>query len=411
MSPNEKDLLQKLVRIPSLNPKLCEDSPEFSGEAGVTELLISFCQEQNWPWLRQQVHPGRENVFARVSLGSEPVPRPVMLWEAHQDTVAVGGMTIDPFGGESRDGRIWGRGACDVKGGMAAMLAAAARLSKKPADCNASLILAFTVNEECGFTGATALNQLWNLEIPTEELGPCNGPFALADLRTLKPQAAIVAEPTSLNVVVAHQGVVRWKCRTRGRAAHTSRPDEGVNAIYAMTRVVQAVERYHGEVLSRREAHPRCGTPSVSVSTIQGGTGVNTVPDEVVIDVDRRLAPGEAADDAYQSLIAWIESNAQLGEAQIEHEPPWLKSGTLSDDINCELAERIASVAGDCGASCELQGAPYGTDAPEIAALSVPTVVFGPGSIAQAHTEDEWIDESELSHAVEILCRLMADDG
>ncbi len=407
MLPTEKDLLQKLVQLPSVNPKLCEDSEEFSGEAAVTEFLVSYCQDRHWPWLRQQVHPGRDNLLVRVPRGPSADPLSVQLWEAHQDTVGVGGMTIDPFAGVSRDGRIWGRGACDVKGGMASILAAAARVSENSTRQDAALLLAFTVNEECGFTGATALSRLWDPEVSSEELSPCSGPLPLEELRALRPTEAIVAEPTSLNVVVAHQGVVRWKCRTRGRAAHTSRPDEGVNAIYAMSNVVQAVERYHREILATREAHPLCGKPSVSVSTIQGGTGVNTVPDEVVIDIDRRLAPGEFAKSAYQELIDWIATHATMGKARVEHELPWLKSGTLQGNDNRQLGERITAVTRDCGAPSQIQGAPYGTDAPEIAALGIPTVVFGPGSIAQAHTEDEWIDEAQLSLAVEILCRLV----
>ena len=291
MSPDEKDLLRSLVRIPSVNPSLAQEDAPFAGEARVTDFLANFCQQRNWPWIRQTVHPGRDNLIAFLPGSAELDGAEPLLWEVHQDTVAVEGMTVEPFSGIAHEGRIWGRGACDVKGGMAAMLTAAHQLEEQGIG-HPPIVLAFAVNEECGFTGVKALAKFWDSTVEDKQLGDLCGPLELAALRAARPRCAIVAEPTSLDVVVAHQGIARWRCHAKGRAAHTSRPDEGVNAIYAMSEFTLAVEQLHREFLSILAPHPLCGTPSVSVSTIHGGTGVNTVPDHVLVDIDRRLAPG-----------------------------------------------------------------------------------------------------------------------
>ncbi len=247
------ETLQRLIQTPSVNPMGQEVVGADCGEGRLTDLLVELCQQQGWRWLRRQVHPNRDNLLALIE--GSPLPRDggeLLLWDVHQDTVPVDGMTVNPFAGERRDGRVYGRGACDVKGSMAAMLAALSRLKEKAepspspslegrgnSNARPTIVLACTVNEECGFTGAQDLSRMWS-----------ETPEAAAFLPR-PPDVAIVAEPTSLNVVVAHQGQVRWRCHTIGRAAHTSRPDAGVNAIYAMARIVQAIERYHVELSTR----------------------------------------------------------------------------------------------------------------------------------------------------------------
>lgn len=403
----EKDLLQELVRIPSVNPALCRDSPQGDGEGNLSNFLSIFFEKNRWPWFRQTVHPGRDNLVAICRGSSSAADTDVTLWEAHQDTVGVAGMRIAPFAAEEREGRIWGRGACDVKGGMAAMITALARVQEQPTQQRSTIVLALTVNEECGFTGAKALSQLWPQdEMNSADPGAISGPLSLEELQALRPRRAIVAEPTGLNVVIAHKGVVRWRCRTHGRAAHSSHPEQGVNAIYAMAEVVRTIEQFQREVLSTRAAHPLSGGPSVCVSTIHGGSGVNTVPNEAVVDIDRRVASDEQPGDAYRELIDYVAQHFAIGAATIEHEPPWLESQGLDDRHNREWGERLASVVRSAGNACELICVPYGTNAPLIATCGMPTVVFGPGSIDQAHTADEWLDLEQLSRATDVFCRL-----
>lgn len=409
------ETLRQLIQTPSVNPMGRPLTDRNQGESRLTDLLQFQCEQHGWPWLRQRVHPGRENLVA-VVLGN-PSPKnggELLLWDVHQDTVPVEGMTVDPFGGEVRDGRVYGRGACDVKGSMAAMLAALSRLGEPSPNPSLqgwgngrrpTIVIAFTANEECGFTGARALCDLWNVDRPAS--AEITGGIISPEKMFLRPpDAAIVAEPTGFNVVVAHQGVVRWRCHTIGRAAHTSRPDAGINAIYAMAQIVQSIEQYHNGLTATAFKHPLCGRPSVCVSTIHGGVGINTVPERVTIEIDRRLGPEERPDAAFDELIHFVAEHANAGRCRVEHDPPFMLSSGLSDHQNRPFAERLASLVHGFDRGSELVGAPYGTDAAAISAAGVPTVVFGPGSIHQAHTADEFIEIEELQFATEIFYRI-----
>lgn len=250
MALDPVELLQQLIQIPSVNPMGHDvHGPQF-GEQRLTDFLQFQCEQLGLEWLRQRVHPGRDNLLALIR-GNPPAHDggEFLLWDVHQDTVPVDGMTVDPFGGEVRDGRIYGRGASDVKGPMAAMLTGISRLlsADQPPGIFPTTVISFTVNEECGFTGVQALSDLWRkgAESSSEIVG---GTISPAQMFPRPPDAAIVAEPTDFNVVVAHQGVVRWRCRTIGRAAHTSRPEAGINAIYGMAQIVAAIEQFHADL-------------------------------------------------------------------------------------------------------------------------------------------------------------------
>ncbi|MCG8450853.1 MAG: M20 family metallopeptidase [Pirellulales bacterium] len=398
----EKDLLQEIVRIPSVNPDFETPGGVFGGEAALTAFLQDFLQQQGWPWLRQNVHPGRDNLLAVCRPGDAAASAEVMLWEVHQDTVGVAGMQIDPFAASESQGRIWGRGACDNKGGMAAMLTALVRAQAVPAEQRPTILLAFTINEENGFTGAKALCRLWE----QQEQKNVSGPLSPDKLRRLTPNKVIVAEPTQLDTVVAHKGGVRWRCVVHGRAAHSSQPERGVNAIEAMAEVVQAIVAYQRDVLDLRQAHPLCGGPTVCVSTIQGGAGVNTVPDHAVIDIDRRLAPGENLDRAYGELVDFVAAALEKSPAVVEHQPPTCQFKGLEDHNNRPWGEQIAATVQTLDQTSQLLGVPYGTNAWVFAEQGWPTVVFGPGSIDQAHTDDEWISLEQLSQATEVFYRI-----
>jgi acetylornithine deacetylase/succinyl-diaminopimelate desuccinylase-like protein len=392
------DTLRQLIATPSVNPRLAAASDDASGEGKLTDWLCNYFTRAGWPWARQPVHPGRQNVIALLPGGRGDT----QLWEAHQDTVSDAGMTVGPFCAAIQDGRIYGRGACDVKGSLAAMLTALTQVAGEAASHRPNILLACTVNEECGFTGARALAQLWRAdstaaEDPTIEPG---GGLALDQLRRLRPEAALVAEPTDLNVVVSHRGVVHWQCTVLGRAAHSSRPEDGANAIYVMARVVQLIEDYHNIDLGRRPADGLCGSPTACVTTIHGGTGANTIPDRAVIDVDRRLTPSEQPETAYAELVEHVFANVELHGCRIVHDEPWMQSRGLKAENNRGWAEQVARAANSAGINAKLIGVPYGTNAASIAATGMPTVVFGPGSIAQAHTADEWIAIDELERAV-----------
>jgi acetylornithine deacetylase len=376
--------LSELVAIPSVNPMGRDVSGPQYFEHRLTEHLERFFSKLGVPFERQTIEANRDNIVARLE-GNDNAS--ILLWDAHQDTVPVEGMTIEPFGATIRQGRLYGRGACDIKGGMTAMLIAFARLAhERPRGCP-TVLMSCTVNEEHGFTGAEGLCRLWS-----------EGAKSIFPRR---PDFAVVAEPTGLDVVVAHKGMVRWRCQTIGRAAHSSQPQLGENAIFSMARVLTALERYQREVLPRADAHPLCGRPTLSVGTIHGGTSVNTVPDLCTIEIDRRLLPGDDPQAVYQEVIDFLRENV-ADAGKLEHLPPMMRSRGVRDDTNEKLADRLAVAARDVRGSARKIGVPFGTNATAFGA-HCPTVVFGPGSIDQAHTADEWIELEQVTLASEIL--------
>ena len=360
-------------------------------EARLAEHLLKTFEAMGLRAARQDVGRGRANAIGRLD-GDVPPEHggTLVLLEAHIDTVPVDGMTIDPFAAEVRDGRLYGRGACDVKGGLTAMLGATERLaSSRPEGCP-TVVLAGCVNEEYGFTGARALCDLFG-----ESTSIVGG----------RPDLAIVADPTGLDVVVAHKGLVRWRCRTRGLSVHSSAPETGHNAIYDMARVVTAFQRYQAEVLDAVGPSPDLGGPTVSVGTVAGGAGVNLVPDRCVIEIDRRLLPGEDPEAAWRDARDWVD--AASGVPAI-HERPFLAASPLGRATNASIADQLLRAVRERRPAAAARVVPYATDAALFSAAGVPSVVFGPGSIEQAHTADEWLPLAELDQARDALARFLA---
>ena len=278
--------LSELVAIPSVNPMgRGLTGPEFL-ESRVTDYLEAKFRAWGLTCQRQTVEPQRDNIVARLD-GTTPVADggPLIMFEAHQDTVPVDGMTIPPWTPTVRDGRIYGRGSCDIKGGMTAMLGAIERLIRERPARMPTIVMACSVNEEHGYSGAKELCDLWQTP---------------GDVFPRAPDAAVIAEPTQLQVVVAHKGTLRWRCRTHGKAVHSSQPQLGDNAIYRMGPVLAALDRYQREQIPLRGEHPLCGPGSLSVGTVRGGISVNTVPDECVIEIDLRIIPGEIDEQAVE---------------------------------------------------------------------------------------------------------------
>jgi acetylornithine deacetylase len=362
----------------------------------MTARLESIFRRCGIPSFRQTVEPGRDNLIAR--LDGTPTPAEggqVVLLDAHQDTVPVDGMTIEPFAPVVRDQRLFGRGACDTKGGMAAMIGAMARLAADQSPTKPTVVMACTVNEEYGFSGARALPELW-------ERG---GGFV-----PRRPDAALVAEPTELHPVVAHKGVVRWRLHTLGKAAHGANPEDGENAIYKMGAVLARLEHYQKHVVGQLAAHPLCGPSTLNVGTIRGGMSVNTVPDRCTVELDRRLPPGESPEEAYRHLVAFLEGEAGV-PFPVVHDPPFMDGLALSDERNADLARRVAEAVGTLGLRANARGVSYATDGAFFDAAGVPTVVVGPGSIAQAHTVDEWISVDQLEQAAEMYFQILRGFG
>jgi acetylornithine deacetylase len=374
-------LLGDLVRLPSINP-MGRDlrGPEIF-EHQLTNYLDNFFRGLGVPFERQPVAPLRENVVARFD---PPGAKWTLVLEAHQDTVPADGMTVEPFAGRIEGNRMYGRGSCDVKGGMAAMLTAFARLVRERPAASARVVIALTVDEESTFLGVQRL-------VRDDLRGSCSGRIE-----------AVVAEPTGLNIVDAHKGVVRWDLITAGRSCHSSRPDQGVNAIYRMAAVLPLVERFADD-LRTLHSHPRLGPATLSVGRIDGGASVNTVPDHCRAEIDRRLILGESAAAAPEELAAFLRERTDV---PFECSRPWLMCPSLSPDGSADLTARLGRAIDAVAQRHEVHAVPYGTDASTLWLAGIPAVVFGPGDIARAHTCDEWVPLDEVASAAEVLFRL-----
>lgn len=396
------ELLCQLIAIPSVNPMGRNLSGEIYFEGKVSDWLVGFFESFGAEYERIEVVPGRDNILARYHAGAE---LPTLLWDAHQDTVPVDGMTIEPFKPVISQGRVYGRGACDVKGGLAAMLYAFRRICIERPPGFPNIVMCCSCDEESTALGVADLVTYWS--------------EAKHKSRFLQksPVGAVVAEPTDLDIVVAHRGVTRFKIHVPGRACHSSNPKLGVNAIYRMAKVVNHLEEYADRLTETISPHPLCGGATLSVGRIEGGISVNVVPDKCTIEIDRRLIPGEDPAEAIRDLQNYLHTRLDF---EIEFESPWIQCTALSDSNNQWLASSVLKAMSQwdcdleahgssrrCGAR-KLVGVPYGTNASTICEANVPAIVFGPGSIAQAHTKDEYIDIEELEKGAEIYYRSAA---
>ncbi len=366
-------LLTELVSIASVNPMgRALSGPEVL-ETRLTDFLEDWFKKNGIDGRRQPVAPGRDNLYAGFE---SPGSLRTLLFDVHQDTVPTDGMTIDPFRPWVENGRMWGRGACDIKGGMAAMLMALKRLCRERPAGAASVVLACTVDEEFTHTGASQLART------------AHG-----------AHLAVVAEPTLLDLVHCHKGAMRCKIRTRGVACHSSTPERGVNAIYRMSGVLDALAEY-ARILSAASPDPIVGPPSLSVGRIEGGQSVNIVPDWCEIEIDRRLIPGEQPEQSAAALRRFLGD--RLGDVKdLEFDPPWVSLPALEPRLEQWVEPLKEAVRRGAGHEPQVVGVPYGTDAGPLSASGLPCVVFGPGDIAQAHTKDEWVDIDQVHRAAE----------
>ncbi len=383
MSESVIQTLSDLIRINSVNPNYDGGVPE----AELARYVESFFGQRGIDTVWQNVYPDRPNVIARIP-GRDSSRR--IVFEAHLDTVSVSGMTISPWNPEIRDGRIYGRGACDTKAGMAAMMHATAGLAANRIVPACDVLFAATIDEEFSYRGVVALCA-----------GIDPGPrFFAAD-------AAIVAEPTSLQAVIASKGLVRWKIETIGKAAHSAKPHLGLNAIENMARIVTALQIDTAELAKR--THPLLGPATCNVGVIRGGVQVNFVPDRCEIEIDRRMLPGETVESVlyhYQSLIDRLAGEDSCFQATMH--PPMLTDVPLETDANSPAVRTLVQVLQDLQLDTSLVGVPFCSDASKFGMLGIPSIILGPGSIDQAHAAIEFVECEQVLLAEQIYSRFMS---
>ena len=371
MTKTEK-LLRELITLPSVNPAFLPAQDPHAGEQRVADFLAATAAQAGLDVELQPVAGGRSNLLARL-LPRGKVRQRVLL-APHLDTVNA---TEGQFTPAKRSGRLFGRGACDTKGSVATMFTALCEMAQggqRPADTE--FIFAGLVDEEHGQAGSRAL--------------VASG---------LRADLAIVGEPTRLEVVTAHKGTLWLELETRGKSAHGSWPELGRNAIHEMARIVDLLQTsYAAELRRRRHSLLGCGT--VSVGAICGGTQANIVPDRCTILIDRRTLPGETEAGVRREFMSVLRRK-HLKAAFAKKRLPVCQP--LETDPKLPLVARFLQSVGQR----QPVGVRYFCDASVLGHGGIPSVVFGPGDIAQAHTADEWISLEALERGKRLLLRFL----
>ena len=364
--------LADLVRINSVNSSY-DGGP---GEREIAGYVRRFFELRGLLVWEEEVFPGRPNVIALLR-GRVPGRRLVL--EAHTDTVSVKGMTIPPFEPLILDGKMYGRGSCDTKAGLATMMHAMASLKADGITPPCEVLLAAVVDEEFSYRGVVKLCE------------------------SLKADAAIVTEPTEMRAVIATKGVLRCRIVVRGKSAHSSKPHLGVNAITHMARVIAAIEADNDRMAAVQ--HPLVGCGTCNVGVINGGVQVNFVPDICAIEIDRRLLPGERADDAVAHYRQLLQGIAGI-TAEVE-EPLLLVDEALDTPAGSAVVLTASRVLREMGLNPDPCGVPFGCDASKLSRAGIPSIVFGPGSIDRAHTVDEYVELDQVEQALEFQRRFI----
>lgn len=368
--PSAEALLAALIDIPSVNPAY---DPQSSGENAVGDAVAEFCRTLGCTVTTPEVVDGRRNVIARLAARDT---RQTVMIEAHLDTVGLSAGEERPRATVIGD-RMYGRGACDVKGGIAGALLALIELSREPLE-HTDVVFVGAIDEEYVFRGITHV-------------------IAAGDL----PDAAVVLEPTGLRAVTEHNGVVRVELEVRGRAAHTSRPADGHNAIRDALELVARLDAWNTAANVGQEPER-----VLTVTTITGGTAINVVPDSCRIGVDLRVRPRDLPETVLGELEVFLDSLQPVGIVARLHTELLLDGGMYTPK-SAPLVVAASHVlrAGDLDG--EPIRVPYGTDGSKLSRAGVPTIVFGPGSIENAHGDDEWVQLDDVVRSGRVLRDLL----
>lgn len=367
-------LLLALVATDSRNPDLVPGAP---GEGAIARLLADVLKSWGMRVEFQEAAPGRPNVIARAGKASGGRS---LLFNGHIDVVAVDGMAHSPFGAEVRDGRLYGRGASDMKAGVAAMCAAAHRATSR--GLTGELVVAAVVDEEYKSAGTRALVE--------------------GGVRT---DAAIVTEPTGLTIMPAHRGFTWVTVDCRGRAAHGSRYDLGVDAVLHASYVMAALSDFEREELLTH-THPLLGHASMHAGTISGGSGWSTYPESCRLEIERRTLPGENSEQVVgeiTSVCDRVRQRVPALQATVRHVFSQLPSDVAVDAPICRALSDALTGRRE---KVSVAGMSAWTDAALLNAAGIPAICFGPGDMTLAHANSEWVELAEVDRACDVLTDL-----
>ena len=372
------NILKSLIEIESVNPTLVAGG---AGERHIAEHLLSVLHAEGIAASLEEVCPGRFNVVARVH-GARPGPR--ILLNGHLDTVSVEGMTA-PFKPVEKDGRIFGRGALDMKAGLAAATAALIAVHQQRQSYSGELVLAAVVDEEDLSLGTQHFLKNW----------PAESPFDFA----------LVTEPTNLKVCSAHKGFAWLEVLTEGVAAHGSRPQEGVDAILAMGKVLQELALLD-QRLQSGPAHALLGTGSLHASLIQGGREWSSYPDRCVLKYERRTVPGES-DAVVEGELNTILSKLRQSDARFKSQGHFVFSrAPLEVDRDQPIVRRFFEAARSCVPQVDWGAASFWTDAALLSEAGIPVTVFGPRGEG-LHSLEEYVIADDVVACAEVIYRFV----
>lgn len=370
-------LTRALVACDSRNPAFAPDAP---GEGAAARLLADTLTAWGFTVDLVDVAPGRPNVIARIGGGHGG--RSLIL-NGHLDTVGVVGMTHDPFAADVRDGRLYGRGSCDMKAGVAAMCAAAWRAARD--GLGGEVIIAAVVDEEWASIGTRHLLDMG-----------------------VRAHAAIVTEPTRLAIAPAHRGFSWADVRVEGRAAHGSRYDIGIDAVTHAALLLAELDAYQRDVLPGI-THPLLGRASFHAGPIQSDGTLSAYPAWCTVGLERRTLPGE--DGAHfvheiEAAIARVAARTPDFHASVT---PGLIQRPNDVPVDHALVQGLAAAASAVGATAPIEGLSCWTDAALFSAAGIPAICFGPGDIGLAHAAEEYCPVHEIAVATDVLTRFVAD--
>ena len=371
-------LTGEMVGVDTRNPP--------GNESPIEEVVRSALDPWTPSWTRIEPAPGRVSLVAEIPHPDGPDPsRKTLIINGHLDVVPVNApaWTRDPFSPEVVDGRLYGRGAADMKGGIAAAIVALDMLKRSGRRPGANLVFHLVADEERG--GAL-------------------GTRALLEQGLIRGDACLIPEPTDLAVCVAERGLLQGRINVAGRPAHGSRPREGVSAIEHAARLVVAI---HGADFPG-PGHPLLGSPSANVGLINGGSAMNTVAETCSVGVDRRLLPGATEEGAIEELRAMIESAGVDGLNYSFVAETFGEASEMSADDPFAVLVR-SCVAASTATVPSVIGMTFTTDARFVRnQAAIPTVVCGPGAIDQAHGDDEFVSVERLNEAAAAFAELYA---
>jgi acetylornithine deacetylase len=364
-------LARALVKIDSRNPSLAPGAP---GEAECALFLRDVLHDWGFVTEVQDAFPGRPNLVARI--GTPRGGRSLML-NGHLDVVGTDAMSHAPFSGEERDGRLYGRGSADMKGGIAAMCAGAFRASKQ--NVRGEIIIAAVADEEYESLGTRSLLS-----------------------RGIRADGAVVAEPTGLAVMPAHRGFTWVEVVVGGRAAHGSRWEIGVDAIRHAGLLLAELDRIDCDELPL-STHPLLGRGSLHASFIEGGIGMSTYPDRCVLKLERRTIPGQTAEHAVAEIeraCAIVRARRASFQAQVR---PVFTQGPSDVSPDAPIVRELMHAMEGLGEAKGVEGMSAWTDAALLNEAGIPAVCFGPGDISLAHAAEEYIPLGEIDRATEVF--------